>query len=247
MLVAAGGDGTVNEVASGILDSEASTPLGILPLGTGNDFGRLHGAISIEQAVGILARGRSRRVDAIRFQSRINGRPCTSFALLFVSSGFVGNLLKATTPSVKRVFGRRFSYSVGFLKAWLSFAASSMQVIHDSGSHSGECLLVAACNSEYAGGHGFRPAPGAIMDDGQLELLIIASQGRWRMLPRFIRVTRGTHVGLPGVHYMRITKMKLESAAGAGVQADGDLFGEPPLELEVKQRALNVLSDSPAG
>ncbi len=242
LIVAAGGDGTVNEVASGILDHDRPTSvLGVLPLGTGNDFARLQGAFSPEQAVAILAQRQVHRVDAIRFRSQIEGRTCVSFALLFVAAGFVGDLLRATTPAVKRTFGRHLSYPVGFLRAWISCAAKSMRLTHDSGAHAGECLLVCACNAEFAGGHSFRPAPGAVMDDGQLELLIVRSLGRWQILPQFLRVMRGTHERHPSVICVKTTKMTLESAVGTGVQADGDHFGEPPLDLEVRHKALTVL------
>ncbi len=242
LIVAAGGDGTVNEVASGILDHDGSSAiLAVLPLGTGNDFARSQGASSVEKAVEILVRRQTHRVDAIRFQSQIGGCRCTSFALLFVAVGFVGDLLRATSPSVKRMFGRRLSYPVGFLRAWILAVSKPMRLTHDVGSHAGECLLVCACNSEFAGGHSLRPAPGAVMDDGQLELLIVRPLARWQIGSQFLRLMRGTHLAHPGVISVKTTRMHLESTAKPGVQADGDHFGEPPLNLEVRHKALTVL------
>lgn len=241
-VIAAGGDGTVNEVAAGLMDSgNPEAVLGMIPLGTGNDFATTRGVGTVENAIEALRKGSVRRVDVIRFHSRFAGQSERGFALLFVGAGFAGDLLRHTTPRVKRWFGRRLSYPVGFLRAWVSYSAQEMTIRHDGGEWTGQFLLVLAANSEFAGGQSLRPAPGALMDDGLLDLLVVRALGRWSILPQFLNVMRGAHLGHPSVSYVRTRRLSVVAPSAIGVQADGEECGLAPLELEVMPRALEVI------
>src|SRR5206468_3805838 len=109
VIAAVGGDGTVNEVASGILlAGETKTDLAVIPLGTGNDAAQLLGIRSLEDAVNALASGTTRTMDAIEVRCLDAGKEHTRYALLYAAVGFAGALLKRTTPTVKRLFGPRY-------------------------------------------------------------------------------------------------------------------------------------------
>jgi diacylglycerol kinase family enzyme len=118
VVAAAGGDGTVNEVASGLLLAERGRALlGIVPLGTGNDAACQAGLRGLDQALAALTDGVPRAVDAVEVDYVAAGQKARHYALLFAAVGFAGELIKRTTPRVKRWFGPRLCYTVGFLRA----------------------------------------------------------------------------------------------------------------------------------
>jgi diacylglycerol kinase family enzyme len=118
VLVAVGGDGTNLEVANGILASPAPhTAMGVVPIGTGNDLAETLGVQTPTEAIRKLISGRARPMDVLRIQCAKEGRTIVSHALVFAGVGIVGESLKRTTPTVKRLFGNRLAYLVGLLRA----------------------------------------------------------------------------------------------------------------------------------
>src|SRR5262249_12302547 len=138
LMVAVGGDGTAFEVASGILSSSASGPiLGVLPLGTGNDFASSIGVGHARGALEALAKGRTRRVDTIRIDCFRQHRATSCHALLFAGVGIVGESLKRTTGLVKWAFGQRLAYPVGIIRALGSYRSPRMNVTLDQHGYEG--------------------------------------------------------------------------------------------------------------
>ncbi|MBU6402180.1 MAG: hypothetical protein KGS61_17820, partial [Verrucomicrobia bacterium] len=112
-VAAVGGDGTTNEVASGLLlAAEPRAALGIVPFGTGNDAAQLLGIRSSATALAVLTRGRVRRLDAIEVRCQSDDGAVTRYGLLFAAAGFADELLRQTSPPVKHWFGPRYCYSV---------------------------------------------------------------------------------------------------------------------------------------
>ncbi len=135
IVAALGGDGTVNEVANGLMAVELGErpALATLPVGTGNDVALTFGLAHFESAIDALANGGTRTLDVIRVQLMRDGEPVTRHALLFVAAGFAAEVIRKTGPRVKRLFGRRFSYSVGLFRALASFRAPVFSVNWDGG------------------------------------------------------------------------------------------------------------------
>ena len=139
IIAALGGDGTVNEVANGLMAVEPGErpALATLPVGTGNDVALTYGLAHFESAIDALAKGSTRTLDVIRVQLMRDGKSVTRHALLFVAAGFAAEVIRKTGPRVKRIFGRRFSYSVGLFRALASFRAPEFSVKWDGGERSG--------------------------------------------------------------------------------------------------------------
>ena len=132
VLVAVGGDGTAFETASGILASGGARPaLGVVPAGTGNDIGTALGVRDLAEARRALQAGRLEPMDAIRVESRVEGKLAVRHALLFAGVGIASEALKRTTPAVKRVFGERLAYPVGLFRALWSYPAPLLQITRD--------------------------------------------------------------------------------------------------------------------
>ncbi|MBM3880300.1 MAG: diacylglycerol kinase family lipid kinase [Verrucomicrobia bacterium] len=242
VIAAAGGDGTVNEVAHGLrLAGDPRARLGIVPLGTGNDVATQLGLPTIPQAVRAIVAGETRKLDLIEVGLAGPGGASTRHALVFAAVGLAGDLLRLTTPAVKRWFGRRLSYSVGFFRALYGFRAPWLQLTIDGTAYAGRFLHVSAGNAEWAGGGMMRLSPGARMDDGWLEFCLVADVGRWGALRCFPRLLRGTHPSHPKVQYFRGRQLTLEAAPATEVLLDGDPGGRTPATFTIQPAALEVV------
>jgi YegS/Rv2252/BmrU family lipid kinase len=241
LLVAVGGDGTVFEVANGILRAGGSRAgLGIVPFGTGNDAAELSGIRNVAEARRALREGRTRAIDVVEIRCELRGERVLGYALLYAAVGIVGEVRLRTTPRVKRLFGQRLAYPVGLLRALWIYRAPAMRVTCDGQTFTNHFLAVCASNSAIAGG-GMRLAPGARADDGLLNVNLIAAMGRWRALAQVLRVCRGTHVNHPNVRYFPARTVVVETDPPIEVQADGDLLGHTPGRFEVRPQALRLL------
>jgi diacylglycerol kinase (ATP) len=241
VIAAVGGDGTVNEVASGILlAGEAKTALAVIPFGTGNDAAQLLGIRTLEDAVHALASGTTRTIDAIEVRCVDAGKEVTRYALLYAAVGFAGELLKCTTPTVKRLFGPRYCYSVGFFRALLGFRSPTMRVRCDEREFNGRMLLVSAGNAEMVGAGTMRLSPGAKVDDGKLNVNVIEDLGRLETARWFPKVLEGIHTTHPKVRYFATSSVTVECEPLMEVQMDGELFGHTPARFRVIPGAIRV-------
>ena len=241
LVVAVGGDGTVSEVADGLLGAaSARANLAVIPCGTGNDFAETLGIMSIDAAQEALIHGTAREVDVIEVQCRLADKPVRRHVLLFAAVGIAAECLKQTTPRVKRFFGQRRAYTVGLIRALWSYRAPHMSVTVDGETFEKEFLFAGISNSERAGG-GFKLAPGAQIHDGRLNVNLVEALGRWEAFGQIRRLGHGTHVGHPRVRYSTAVRMTVHSSAPLEIAADGELIGETPATCEIRPGALQVL------
>jgi len=241
LIAAVGGDGTVNEVACGLLlAGDARAALAVLPVGTGNDVAQLVGVPNPETACRALTEGPIRTMDAVEVSCADHGKPVRRFGLLYAAVGFAGEVGKCTTPLIKRIFGARYCYSVGFFRALFQFESPHMRVRCDDREFEGEMFLVSAGNAEIVGGGAMRLSPGAKIDDGKLNVNVVRNLSRLEITRCFPKLLMGTHVTHPRVEYFTATRVSVESQPAMDVQIDGELFGQTPVTFQVKPNAIRV-------
>lgn len=241
IIAAAGGDGTIHDVANGILRSGAKTPLAVIPLGTGNDFAKVvPGAQDRESAYNTLAHPdvRSYDVGYARWPAGdeyfINGMG-TGIDVEVVRQL---HRLPALPGPVK--------YLLGLLRALVSYDPIAVTAILDGERLDRTVMMMAVGNGVCQGG-GFYLTPHARPDDGRLELCVIDSLPLWRVPAVLPRVLRGTHAGHGAVTMRSMQHVRFEAAGSAALyfQLDGELK-EPPgaawVEVEVKPGALRVVT-----
>lgn len=240
-IVAVGGDGTVGEVADGLIASGTERcSLAVLPLGTGNDFSTLIGVRDVATGVACLGAPRERRMDVIEVRCHDQGRSVIRHALVFASVGIAGALLRHTTPRVKRIFGPKACYSVGLLRAIPGFRSPFMRMQWDDVPFEGRFLLACVANAERAGGGMMRLAPGARIDDGTLEASLIDAMNWLQILKCFPLLLTGAHVNHPKVKFGPARRLTVVTDSPMDVQMDGDVFGQTPVTFEVKPLRLKV-------
>ena len=243
IIAALGGDGTVNEVANGLMAIEPGErpALATLPVGTGNDVALTYGLAHFESAIDALAKGSTRTLDVIRVQLMRDGKSVTRHALLFVAAGFAAEVIRKTGPRVKRIFGRRFSYSVGLFRALASFRAPEFSVKWDGGETSGRMFQVCAGNTEFAAGGVMRISPGARPDDGLLNISLVDALGRLQIVRRFPSILSGRYVEDERVDYFTGKRLEIDAVPPAELQADGDIIGTTPATIELLPGALQLV------
>ena len=200
-----GGDGTLHEVANGVLQAEVSSPPAIaaIPVGTGNDFARLTGThgLGVTQALAALASRRRRHIDV--------GRAWDEYFINSLGVALAGEV--AYRVSRMERFGGLSAYLIGVLQTMWSYQPTHLTVVSDDGEIlSEDCLALEVGNGSTSGG-GFRLTPDARPDDGMLDFCFIRPLGKVGLLTKLPRAIRGRHVGLPQVTMGRSSRLTIRA------------------------------------
>ena len=220
-VVAAGGDGTVGEVVNGlILEATGATiPLGVLPIGTANDFGDLAGLPrALEAGAQVIAAGHTRQIDA--GQINLNGR-----VHYFVNNSAVAMEPLVTLENIKmtRLSGE-LRYMVALVRGLIKLRAWQMHIAWDGGVYEGPAYLLSICNGPRTGG--FYMAPDARMNDGLFDFVFAPEVPKWTVLAVLFRLLRQTHIQHPKITYARTTHLTITSQPGTPIHADGEILDE---------------------
>ena len=234
-IIAVGGDGAVHEVANGLLAAGSSAALGVVPIGTGNDFAKLVGVYrhGVDRAVARLVAAQPRRFDA--------GKVLGEYFVNTLGFGF-GPAVVQTRNAMPGLKGF-LSYLVPVLRTFAGFRPPLLEVRTDSHGEQGNMMMVEVCNGTTAGGS-YRFAPGADPTDGMLDICIIRKIGLPRFLAALPRVMRGTHGGMKEVTLVRTRSLTIRSPeAPLLLHLDGELRTPDVREctVTVEPACLNVL------
>jgi len=241
-LVAVGGDGTVNEVANGILHSTnaSTTSLGIVSTGTGSDFIRSVG-ISRDYATACSALTGSRRlsidVGVVEYQSK--GQTLERFFINTAGVGFDAAVVKET-ERLPKFLGGTIPYVAGMLRTIFSYRNKLVVVKVGDEVENYRVLNVTVANGGYMGG-GMHIAPQAEMGDSLLDVVVIGDMGKLEVLKKFPTVYKGTHINHPKVTMKKGTDIAIESSEAVMVYADGELLGETPASFWMMPSALSII------
>ena len=245
LVVAAGGDGTLNEVANGFFDGEdridSPSRLGMLPMGTGGDFRRALGlSVDPVEAAAVLTAGRARRIDAGRVTCR--GQGGGSVARYFVNvadAGIGGDVADRVNAGFKLISGE-ITFLVAAALTLLRWRNKLMRVTIDGADRESVLQQVVVANSRYYGG-GMQIAPMAVPDDGLLDVVLVGDVGLVETLGLMGKVRRGAHLGHPRVEHLRARRVEVHCASAVGVDVDGERPGGLPAVFEVVPAALEVI------
>ena len=251
-LVVAGGDGSLGEVADGLLSAGLGdyAEIGVLPLGTGCDFAKSLGVpADLEDAVEALATGSARRMDAGRLTYR--GDDDAERVTHFVNEVSFGVSALVVELARRRAgLGARLAFALGTVSALLRFRPQPLRVSADgSDVFSGSSVLLVVAGGRFFGG-GMPMAPGARLDDGLFDLVHVAPLPLPRLLFRLRKLFVGTHLDDSIVSHWRAAEVGIEPAMAGGttakggsrerirLEADGEPLGFAPARVEIVRDAL---------
>lgn len=237
--VAAGGDGTANEVLNGILPAALGQPqraaLGFLPLGTGNSFVRDFTAAPEEYCVRALRDERTRPSDVLRARHAAGER----FAIGVVSLGFPAQVAALVNRSLK-TFGR-LGYSLGVVVEVIRLAPIELRLGCDGAPPAPRRLLLASLNNNRHVGGRMNIAPDALIDDGLADLVLAAPVGRLELLRWFPRIFRGTHVSHPAIEVSKVRTVGFELRHEIDTMVDGESLTLRLEQVELLPAAIDVI------
>ncbi|WP_158542719.1 diacylglycerol/lipid kinase family protein [Lujinxingia litoralis] len=267
MVVAVGGDGTLNEVVNGFyerpepttcyaLDDEGwvlrrdlslqpinpDAVLGLVPIGTGGDFRRSVGLMAGAAEAIERLRGRETRaldLGQVGFLDA-RGNLATRY-FVNIASGGISGVVDAMANSTWKGLGGRASFAVATMRAFAKWKNIEVEVrLDDTSELRDRVLNLSVANGEYFGG-GMWVAPGAELDDGRLQLIMMGDLSRPQALRMFTDIYKGSHLGHRKVsrHRARQVAVRLvEPSALALVDLDGEQPGKLPATFNVHHRAL---------
>lgn len=231
LIVSAGGDGTHHYAINGLYKS--GIPLGLLPLGTGNDLAKGLGMpMNVSAAAAALLSGPIREIDLGR----------TGFAVYacIAGVGFDSHVTRYANEHVRWLNGR-LAYLWSLLCCMKEYRPQQLAIVTDTESYSGKVLFaVVANNSSYGGG--IRLAPRAKVDDGLLDVCVVPYLSRLEMLRWVPRAYRGDHLKHPRIKYFQARTVTLRAASQMELFGDGEFLQEVPVTIEVLPGALRVIA-----
>jgi diacylglycerol kinase (ATP) len=232
MVVAAGGDGTLNAVARGV--AGASVPIGILPIGTGNDVARTLGiGTDPVAAVKYLRPELARPFDAARFRTEQH----EGWVLNALGCGFDAVVAERINRGVRYLSGNA-AYLAAIVAELSRFRAIALTVTVDGASRHQNLMLCCVANCQSYGG-GLKIAPMADPADGRLNVIEVREVGRAEFLRVLPRVFSGRHIGHPRVDHRAGSSVTIEGDR-APVLSDGELVGTTPVTVQVVPGAFRI-------
>ena len=232
VLVAVGGDGTVHQALQHVVGTR--TALGIVPLGTGNDFATALGIPDdLDQAIDTLGRAESRQIDL--------GRLDDQYFVNVSAGGFIAEVSDAVSTQLKTIAGK-LAYLIG--GAQVLMRHEPIVAHYRTGSAAGHRSTLetfAVCNSRLIGG-GRLIAPDAVLDDGELDVCLIEDMPPVEFIALLRRVSAGEHIADERVRYFRTSELQMTFDRRVKVNVDGQVLETERCSYSVLPRAVRFLS-----
>jgi diacylglycerol kinase (ATP) len=236
LIVAAGGDGTLNEVVNGLAADFARARLGLLPLGTGNDFARsIDVPADVEAALATLAEGRTRALDVAR--ATLDG---TSRWFINMAAGGFGGMVSEKAAELKDRWGplAYLRAAVGTLPELGGFAAHI--TLDGTERLEVETYNVVVSNGRYVAA-GIPASPSSLLDDGLLDVMLVPTASVPQLALLVPQILLGRHTDNDLLVFRKAARIKIDADPPMLFNLDGEVVGEGPIRFEVLPRALRVI------
>ncbi len=241
VVVAVGGDGTVHDVANGLLQAARTPPpdLGVVARGTGDDFVRALGIPTGPDALSTLLEGRTRAIDVGRVQYRAaDGTDGRAYFVSMAGVGMSGAVARRLFTTSKALGGRMAGLIATFA-VFSRWTNAELSVTVDDEHREGLMEDVLVGNTEFHNG-GMRLCPGALPDDGLFDVLLIGDVSKADLVRTLPKLYRGTHLSHPKAELVRGATVTVDSGAALPIELDGEQPGTTPVRFEIVPGALRV-------
>lgn len=235
-IIVCGGDGTVNEVASGIVLGNRKIPVAILPSGTVNDFASfLKLPTNPSEFTNMIERWETIDVDL----GKVNDKYFVNVA----AGGLLANVAHQVSSESKTVLGRMAYYIEGIKEIpKVGFKPIKVKVMSENYTSEDDILLFLISNSSSIGGFK-KIAPNAEIQDGYLDCVLIKKADIQSLITIFINILRGEHVNHSKVEYFKTDKIFIETDEELHVDIDGEYAGTLPAVFEVLPKSFKIFTN----
>lgn len=241
-LIAMGGDGTLHEVLNGVLQSNAPAEkypvIGLLPMGSANDFARTAGlSKSIKSLTKLIENKCIQKIDLGKINFEENGE-----ARYFANIAGIG-LGPEVVQGMERspaFVGPKLRYFTQIVKGFLKYRKKEVCITGNSQVWKGKLLQMAVANGRYYG-YGICTAPDADLTDGFFQIAIFGDLSIWDYLKNTGNLKKGIKIRHKEVNYFKLKKIKIESNEPCGIEADGEYAGRLPVTITILPKAISFL------
>jgi diacylglycerol kinase (ATP) len=236
VVVAVGGDGTMNEVVNGLMEREDRPALAVIPLGTGMDFVRTYGIPSrFDDAVRVAAGGTTRTIDVGRVEHSRGVR-------WFANVGSVGMsaAVAQRANGMSKALGGKATFFYALTRVFLEWENTPVTVELDDGTrHEGRMHDVIVANGQWHGGAMWL-APEAQPDDGIFDVVVIGDVNKRDFVTTAPKIYKGTYLAHPKVELLRSRTVAVDAPERLPIELDGEQVGTTPVRFEVVPHALRL-------
>ena len=228
-----GGDGTINEAINGLMMSHQpqNIPLGIIPIGSGNAFAETLGELDPIKMLSNILTVETSLIDVFK----IDDREKTFFAINIIGWGMAAEV-NILAEKLRWMGGIR--YSVASLITVMRMKEKYLKANLDDSSIEDQALFFLALNNVHTG-KGMQMAPNAILDDGLIDIILVRSASKPRVLKIFTQLFSGTHIEDPHVEYSQITSFDIETLNDP-LNIDGENKGRTPIKVELINKGVRI-------
>ncbi len=235
-VIAVGGDGTVLEVTNGLNGS--NTPLGVIPLGSGNDFARALnipvGFSKIKESLRIIAEKPPKQIDMVRF----NGRDFLNIA----SIGFDAEIIR-DLHRIKRFVKGKAAYVLSVFAKFITYKSKEIELILDGRKIKTRAFLTAICNGICYGG-GMMINPKGSITDGLLDVILIKPVPRYKIPLLLKKFIKGEHLSLPYISTYQCREVHILSKESLAVNVDGEYAMDTPVSFGMLPLSMTVIGNN---
>lgn len=233
-LIGVGGDGTLSEIANGLLRAADRPAFGAVPIGTGNDFAR---SLALPTDVSAAVDAAFDREEAKLIDVGVYGE---RHFLNVAGLGFDADVARTVNRMPSALRRGTTSFVAAVLLQIARKAVHPVDIYLDGRLVQRRCLMIAVANGAFYGG-GMMICPKASREDGLLDVCIVGDLSRPEVLKLLPKVFSGAHVGHPKVEIHRAQVVRVEGLPTMALELDGDVVGSVPAEFRVRPAALRVV------
>jgi len=244
-IISVGGDGTLNEVVNGIFSQDKVSPgqvtIGMIPVGKGNDWGRMFGIPLVYEGAVKVIKERKTMLHDVGIVSYYSGSEQQKRYFLNIAGlGFEALVVKKTNRQKDKGKSNQALYFYNLVSSLLSYKITDAEILIDGKRNSAPIFSINIGNGRYCGG-GMRQTPDAMPDDGLLDVTVIREMGRLEVIRSLKLLYDGTILSHPKVDGYRCKNVKVTSESLIFIEADGESLGHTPAEFSIIPSGINVV------
>lgn len=231
--VAVGGDGSLSELINGLkFPTDEPVKIGIIPLGTGNDFIKnISEDVEVDKVLNSIFRNQTKIIDI--------GKVNNHYFINVCSFGIDGPIIQ-DTEKFKKLMPGKSAYLFSTLKAGMTFKPSKVKVSTSNESYEGFMILIAIGNGKYFGG-GMKICPDACLSDGLFDVCLVKDVRKGKFMRNISKVYSGRLGEIKEVKYIRSDEILIQVIDEEyWVNVDGNLVGKTPVSIKIIKNAISV-------
>jgi YegS/Rv2252/BmrU family lipid kinase len=244
-IIVVGGDGTLNEVINGIFLQDAcpanEITVALIPVGTGNDWGRMFGIPLIYEGAIKVIKENKRMLHDIGFITYFNGnRQMKRYFINIAGLGFEAMVVSRTNKQKDKGRSNAAIYLYNLLSSLITYRKETAVIEIDGIESTARVFSINVGNGRYCGG-GMRQTPDALPDDGLLDITVIKEMGRLEIIRSLKLLYDGTILSHPKVDGYRSTNLRVSCEKLLFAEADGESLGHTPVEFGIIPSSINII------